>query len=514
MAKQTTRKLKSVNGKIDGKLPPQAIELEEAVLGALMLDNEALSDTIDILKPEYFYRMEHQKIFDAIIVLFNESKPVDILTVIEQLKKMGALENIGGAFYITELTNSVSSSANTEYHARIIVEKFIQRSLIQISSNIIKDSFDETIDVFDLLSKAEQNLFSVTEGSLRKSYDKMSVLITNAIQSIEELKNKKDGLSGVPSGFSKLDRVTSGWQKSDLIIIAGRPGMGKTALALTMARNIAINHKSPIGIFSLEMSSDQLVNRLISSESEIPSGKLRKGNLEEYEFVQLHEKIRDLAEAPIYIDDTPGLSVFELRAKARRLVKNHGVHIIIVDYLQLMTAGGNKSGNREQEISTISRSLKGIAKELKIPVIALSQVNRGVESRTSTSKRPILADLRESGAIEQDADIVTFIYRPEYYKIYEWENSDDSRGQAEIIIAKHRNGSLENIRLKFISNLAKFSDLDYFDGVNVDGSLGDEPSFISHSSSMNDEKKKKFLTNNSPFLLLKIVGIIHPYPNG
>ena len=488
MAKQTTRKLKSVNGKIDGKLPPQAIELEEAVLGALMLDNEALSDTIDILKPEYFYRMEHQKIFDAIIVLFNESKPVDILTVIEQLKKMGALENIGGAFYITELTNSVSSSANTEYHARIIVEKFIQRSLIQISSNIIKDSFDETIDVFDLLSKAEQNLFSVTEGSLRKSYDKMSVLITNAIQSIEELKNKKDGLSGVPSGFSKLDRVTSGWQKSDLIIIAGRPGMGKTALALTMARNIAINHKSPIGIFSLEMSSDQLVNRLISSESEIPSGKLRKGNLEEYEFVQLHEKIRDLAEAPIYIDDTPGLSVFELRAKARRLVKNHGVHIIIVDYLQLMTAGGNKSGNREQEISTISRSLKGIAKELKIPVIALSQVNRGVESRTSTSKRPILADLRESGAIEQDADIVTFIYRPEYYKIYEWENSDDSRGQAEIIIAKHRNGSLENIRLKFISNLAKFSDLDYFDGVNVDGSLGGEPSFISHSSSMNDDK--------------------------
>ncbi len=488
MAKQTTRKLKSVNGKIDGKLPPQAIELEEAVLGALMLDNEALSDTIDILKPEYFYRMEHQKIFDAIIVLFNESKPVDILTVIEQLKKMGALENIGGAFYITELTNSVSSSANTEYHARIIVEKFIQRSLIQISSNIIKDSFDETIDVFDLLSKAEQNLFSVTEGSLRKSYDKMSVLITNAIQSIEELKNKKDGLSGVPSGFSKLDRVTSGWQKSDLIIIAGRPGMGKTALALTMARNIAINHKSPIGIFSLEMSSDQLVNRLISSESEIPSGKLRKGNLEEYEFVQLHEKIRDLAEAPIYIDDTPGLSVFELRAKARRLVKNHGVHIIIVDYLQLMTAGGNKSGNREQEISTISRSLKGIAKELKIPVIALSQVNRGVESRTSTSKRPILADLRESGAIEQDADIVTFIYRPEYYKIYEWENSDDSRGQAEIIIAKHRNGSLENIRLKFISNLAKFSDLDYFDGVNVDGSLEDEPSFISHSSSMNDDK--------------------------
>ena len=488
MAKQTTRKLKSVNRKIDGKLPPQAIELEEAVLGALMLDNEALSDTIDILKPEYFYKMEHQKIFDAIIILFNESKPVDILTIIEQLKKSGELESIGGAFYITQLTNNVASSANTEYHARIIVEKFIQRSLIQISSNIIKNSFDETIDVFDLLSNAEQELFSVTEGSLRKSYSKMSELISSAINNIEELKNKEDGLSGVPSGFSRLDRVTSGWQKSDLVIIASRPGMGKTALALTMCRNIAINHKTPIGIFSLEMSTNQLVNRLISSESEIPSNKLRKGNLEEYEFVQLHEKIKDLAEAPIYIDDTPGLSVFELRAKARRLVKNHGVKIIIVDYLQLMTAGGNKIGNREQEISTISRSLKGIAKELKIPVIALSQVNRGVESRTSTSKRPILADLRESGAIEQDADIVTFIYRPEYYKIYEWENSDDSRGQAEIIIAKHRNGPLENIRLKFINTLAKFSDLDYFDGVNEEENLGDEPSFISHSSSMNDEK--------------------------
>ena len=488
MAKQTTRKLKSVNRKIDGKLPPQAIELEEAVLGALMLDNEALSDTNDILKPEYFYKMEHQKIFDAIIVLFNESKPVDILTIIEQLKKSGELESIGGAFYITQLTNNVASSANTEYHARIIVEKFIQRSLIQISSNIIKDSFDETIDVFDLLSNAEQELFSVTEGSLRKSYSKMSELISSAINNIEELKNKEDGLSGVPSGFSRLDRVTSGWQKSDLVIIASRPGMGKTALALTMCRNIAINHKIPVGIFSLEMSTDQLVNRLISSESEIPSNKLRKGNLQEYEFVQLHEKIKDLAEAPIYIDDTPGLSVFELRAKARRLVKNHGVKIIIVDYLQLMTAGGNKIGNREQEISTISRSLKGIAKELKIPEIALSQVNRGVESRTSTSKRPILADLRESGAIEQDADIVTFIYRPEYYKIYEWENSDDSRGQAEIIIAKHRNGSLENIRLKFINTLAKFSDLDYFDGVNEEENLGDEPSFISHSSSMNDEK--------------------------
>lgn len=472
--------------KIEGKLPPQAIELEEAVLGALMLDNEALSDTIDILRSEYFYKLEHQKIFDAIIILFNNSKPVDILTVIDQLKRNGELENIGGAYYISQLTTNIVSSANTEFHARIIIEKFIQRSLIQISNTLIKDSYDDTVDVFDLLSTAEQELFGITEGSLRKSYSKMSELITYAIQNIEDLKTKQDGLSGVPSGFSRLDRVTSGWQESDLIIIAARPGMGKTAFALSMCRNIAINHDTPVGIFSLEMSTSQLVNRLIASESEIPANKLRKGDLEEYEFVQLHERIKDLAEAPIFIDDTPGLSIFELRAKARRLVKNHGVKLIMIDYLQLMTAGTNKTGNREQEISIISRSLKGIAKELKIPIIALSQVNRGVESRTSTSKRPILADLRESGAIEQDADIVTFIYRPEYYGIYEWENGDDSRSQAEIIIAKHRNGALQNVKLKFISNLAKFTDLDFYEETEY-GNFDNTPSFISHSSSLNDE---------------------------
>ena len=410
-----------------------------------------------------------------------------IETVTEELKRLGNIKKAGGASYVAQLSSRVSSSANTEYHARIISEKYIQRKLINICSVIIQESLDETIDVFSTLNKAESELFNVTEGTLKKSYESMSNLINMALTNIENLKTQEHGMTGVPSGFIKLDDITSGWQRSDLVIIAARPGMGKTAFALSIARNIAVNHEIGVAIFSLEMSSDQLVNRLISSESEIPSEKLRKGNLQEYEFVQLHEKIKDLAEAPIYIDDTPGLSVFELRAKARRLVKNHGVKIIIVDYLQLMTAGGNKNGNREQEISTISRSLKGIAKELKIPVIALSQVNRGVESRTSTSKRPILADLRESGAIEQDADIVTFIYRPEYYKIYEWENSDDSRGQAEIIIAKHRNGSLENVRLKFISHLAKFSDLDYFDGVQENDSFGDEPSFISHSSSMNDE---------------------------
>ena len=472
--------------KVDGKLQPQAIDLEKAVLGALMIDNESLSDTIDAVQVEYFYKIEHQKIFEAITNLFNKTQPIDILTVTEELKKMGQLEFVGGLAYISELTNNVASASNTEFHARIIAEKFIKRSLINISNNIIGDAFNESVDIFDLLNSAEEKLFTVTEGTLRKSYDKMSTLIKGALSNIEILRNKEDSLSGVPSGFSNLDRITSGWQRSDLIIVAARPGMGKTAFALSMARNIAIDHQTSIGLFSLEMSSEQLVNRLIASEAELGANKLRKGDLADHEMVQLHEKIKHLSEAPIYIDDTPGLTIFELRAKARRLVKNHNVGIIMIDYLQLMHAGGN-AGNREQEISTISRSLKGIAKELKIPVIALSQVNRGVESRTGVgSKRPMLSDLRESGAIEQDADIVTFIYRPEYYKIYEWDNGDDSRGQSEIIIAKHRNGSLANVRLKFTAEFAKFSDLDYYEG--VDTFENTEPSsIISMSSSMNQE---------------------------
>ncbi|MBT3570820.1 MAG: replicative DNA helicase [Flavobacteriales bacterium] len=490
MAKKVgKRTLKATpTSQIDGKLQPQALELEKAVLGALMIDNESLSDAIDSLQAEYFYAPKHQKIFEAIVNLFNNTQPVDILTVSEELKRMEMFKEIGGLAYISELTNNVSSSSNTEFHARIIAEKFIKRSLINISRKISNDAFDDSVDIFDLLNDAEANLFTVTEGTLRKSYDKMSSLIKGALENIETLRNKEDGLSGVPSGFTNVDRVTSGWQKSDLVIVAARPGMGKTAFALTMARNVAVDHNTPIGFFSLEMSSEQLVNRLIASEAELGASKLRKGDLADHEMVQLHEKIKHLSEAPIFIDDTPGLSIFELRAKARRLVKNHGVGIIMIDYLQLMTAGGT-GGNREQEISTISRSLKGIAKELKIPVIALSQVNRGVESRTGVgSKRPMLSDLRESGAIEQDADIVTFIYRPEYYKIYEWDNGDDSRGQGELIIAKHRNGSLNNVRLKFTGEFAKFSDLDYFDGGDYENEDGNNSSMISMSSSMNEDK--------------------------
>ncbi|MDC3390505.1 replicative DNA helicase [Flavobacteriales bacterium] len=494
MAKRVgERKLKATpTNQIEGKLQPQAIELEQAVLGALLIDNESLSDAIDSLQAEYFYVPKHQKIFEAIVNLFNNTKPVDILTVSEELKRLEYFDNIGGLAYISELTNNVASSSNTEFHARIIAEKFIKRSLINISRRISTDAFDDAVDIFDLLNNAEAELFTVTEGTLRKSYDKMSTLIKGALENIETLRNKEDGLSGIPSGFTNLDRVTSGWQQSDLVICAARPGMGKTAFALTMARNIAVEHNTPIGFFSLEMSSEQLVNRLIASEAELGASKLRKGDLADHEMVQLHEKIKHLSEAPIFIDDTPALTIFELRAKARRLVKNHAVKIIMIDYLQLMQAGGN-SGNREQEISTISRSLKGIAKELKIPVIALSQVNRGVESRTGVgSKRPMLSDLRESGAIEQDADIVTFIYRPEYYKIYEWDNGDDSRGQGELIIAKHRNGSLKNVRLKFIGEFAKFSDLDYFEEGDFDDN-DNNSSMISMSSSMNQE------TKNDPF---------------
>ena len=443
-----------------GRIPPQAIELEEAVLGALLIDRDALSKVIDILSSESFYVDGHKKIFEVITQLFGDSDPIDILTVSQRLKKEGELNNIGGESKLIGLSTRVSSSAHIEFHARIVVQKHIQRELIRISHNMIEQAYDETNDVLELLDVAEQNLFNISQGNLKKNYEGSFELVKQALQKIGDI-SKKEGLSGVPSGFKAVDRVTAGWQKSDLIIIASRPGMGKTALSLSMARNMAIDHNIPIGVFSLEMSSVQLITRLIASETGIDSEKLRKGNLEPIEWQQLSSKVKKLEDAPIYIDDTPGLSIFDLRAKCRRLVAQHKVEIIVIDYLQLMTAGVTKSnGNREQEISTISRSLKSIAKELDIPVIALSQLSRAVETRGG-SKRPLLSDLRESGAIEQDADIVSFIYRPEYYQIHEWD--DDGTpcdGQGELIVAKHRNGSLDKVRLRFEANMAKFSDLE------------------------------------------------------
>lgn len=447
-----------------GKIPPQATDLEEVVLGALMIDKKGVDEVIDILHPEVFYKQSHQHIFEAIHNLFENSQPVDLLTVSSQLKKQGKLDLVGGEFYLIQLTQKVSSSAHIEFHARIILQKYIQRSLIKISNEIIEESYNEGTDVFDLLDTAESKLYEITQGNIKRSSETAQNLVIAAKKRIEEIANK-EGLSGIPSGFSKLDKLTSGWQPSDLIIIAARPGMGKTALTLSMARNIAVEHNIPVAFFSLEMSSVQLITRLISSETQLSSEKLRTGNLEKHEWEQLNVKVKGLEKAPLFIDDTPSLSIFDLRAKARRLSSQHGIKLIIVDYLQLMTAGGSqKGGNREQEISTISRNLKALAKELSIPVIALSQLSRAVETRGG-SKRPLLSDLRESGAIEQDADIVSFIYRPEYYKIDEWDDEEHTptAGQAELIIAKHRNGGLDEIRLKFIGQLGKFESLDTFD---------------------------------------------------
>ncbi len=470
-----------------GKIPPQAVDLEEVVLGAMMIDKKGVDEVIDILHPDVFYKDAHRFIYEAIFKLFESSEPVDLLTVSAQLKKEGKLEVVGGDFYFIRLTQKVASSAHIEFHARIILQKYIQRSLIKISNEIIEDAYDDSTDVFDLLDNAEAKLYDVTQGNLKRSAETAQNLVMQAKKKIEEISNK-EGLSGIPSGFDKVDKLTSGWQPSDLVIIAARPGMGKTALTLSMARNIAVNSEIPVAFFSLEMSSVQLITRLISAETGLSSEKLRTGKLEKHEWEQLNVKVKALEKAPLFIDDTPSLSIFDLRAKARRLASQHKIRLIVIDYLQLMTAGSSqKGGNREQEISTISRNLKALAKELNVPVIALSQLSRAVETRGG-SKRPILSDLRESGAIEQDADIVSFIYRPEYYKIDEWDDEErtPTQGQAEFIVAKHRNGGLDNIRLKFVGALGKFDNLDDFD------------SPFEFQSKMNADEENPFAPPNLP----------------
>ena len=482
-----------------GRIPPQALELEEAVLGAMLIDKKGVDEVIDILQPDAFYKTAHQIIFEAIFQLFQDSQPVDLLTVSSELRKKGKLETVGGEFYLVQLSQRVASSAHIEFHARIILQKFIQRSLIKISNEIIESSYKESTDVFDLLDEAESKLYDITQGNIKKSSESAQSLVIEAKKRIEEI-SKRDGLSGVSTGFEKLDKLTSGWQPSDLIIIASRPGMGKTALTLSMARNIAVTKQIPVAFFSLEMSSVQLITRLISAETGLSSEKLRTGKLADHEWQQLNVKVTDLEKAPLFIDDTPSLSIFDLRAKARRLSSQHGIKLIVVDYLQLMTAGtSTKSGNREQEISTISRNLKALAKELNIPVIALSQLSRAVETRGGT-KRPMLSDLRESGAIEQDADIVSFIYRPEYYNIDEWDDDErsPSEGQAELIVAKHRNGGLDNIRLKFIGHLGKFEDLDSFDSP-FEFQSKMNPNAISTSSLPNPDDAFDDLKDDSPF---------------
>ncbi len=483
----------------DGKLPPNALEFERLVIGTFLIDKKGLDESIDLLTPEVFYDPRHGVIFSTILKLYEGNQPVDLMTIIQALKKEDKLNQAGGDHYLIDLTMGVSSSAHIEYHVRVILEKYILRSLINVSANVIDASYKESTDVFELLDKAEQSFFEITNGTIKKGFDTANSLVKQAIETIKSLKDK-EGLSGVPSGFRDVDKETGGWQNSDLIIIAARPAMGKTAFLLSMARNIAVGHKIPMALFSLEMASVQLITRMIASETRISSEKLRKGTLDDEEWQRLFSNVSELENAPLYIDETPSLSIFDFRAKCRRLVMQHGVRIIMVDYLQLMTAGGGGkgAGNREQEISMISRSLKAIAKELNVPVIALSQLSRSVETRPG--KRPQLSDLRESGAIEQDADIVSFIFRPEYYKITVWDNDEEGQetpteNQAELIIAKHRNGATADVRLSFLKHFAKFADVE----AAFDGGSGGYPSNFGSSEPSGFDKIKTTIQPDAAF---------------
>jgi len=500
--KQKRRSSLDLGTMVYGKVPPQAKDLEEAVLGAIMLEKTAFDTVVEILKPECFYVEAHQRIFSAMQNLANKSQPIDILTVAEELRSREELEMVGGPYYVTKLTNTVVSSAHIGAHARIVLQKFIQRELIRISGEIIGDAYEDSTDVFELLDDAETKLFEITNNHLRKDYNSIDTVLVNTIKRIEDLRQRNEDVTGVPSGFSGLDRVTYGWQNTDLIILAARPAVGKTAFALNLARN-AVMHATkptPVALFSLEMSAGQLVQRILSAESEIWLEKIARGKMEEHEMKQLYARgIQRLSQAPLFIDDTPALNIFELRAKCRRLKNKHNIGMVIIDYLQLMSGTGeNRSSNREQEISNISRNLKGLAKELNVPIIALSQLSRAVEQRGAKegSRIPQLSDLRESGAIEQDADMVMFLYRPEYYDINSNAEGENTKGLTEVKIAKHRNGTLETVKLKALLHIQKFVnwDEDPYSGIGlpsggwrpVEDGGGGEKLYIQAGSKMND----------------------------
>jgi replicative DNA helicase len=459
-----------------GKVPPQAPEMEEAVLGAIMLEKDKLAEVLEIIQSEdCFYVDANQKIYAAVRRLFDKGQPVDLLTVTDELRKSSELEIVGGAYYVTRLTMSVLSSAHVEAHARIIMEKFIQRELIRISGSVISDAYEDSTDVFDLLDKAESNLYEITDKHLRKNFKSLKEVLVRTVQEIEEGKNKKDDMTGVPTGFSGLDKLTSGWQKTDLIILAARPAVGKTAFCLNLAMNAAMQSPKPfpVAFFSLEMGATQLVKRMLAAVTEVSMDAITKGRMQEHEFVQMTQRMNKLAAAPIFLDDQAALNIFELRAKSRRLKQKHDIQLIIIDYLQLMQASIDKGGNREQEISKISRDLKALAKELEVPIIALSQLNRSVETRKE-SKVPQLSDLRESGAIEQDADMVMFLYRPEYYGINNDAMGNSIEGETHIHVAKHRNGSTDTVKVRFIKEFQKFTDLPD-DGFGGNGGGGFTP---------------------------------------
>jgi len=471
-----------------GKKPPQAVDIEEAVLGALMLEPDAVADVVDTLVPECFYKESNRKIFSAIVSLATRHAPVDIFTVSEELNKTGDLEIVGGTVYLTQLSMKIGAAAHIDYHSKILLQKYIQRELISISYQIQRDSFDDTMPVDDLLDSTQQKIFTLSDRNMKKDTQSIQYVISEAIEELQNNQIKANGLSGIPSGYTSIDRVTLGWQPSDLIIIAARPSMGKTAFVLTMARNMAVDHNVPVAFFSLEMSSLLLAKRLMISETGLEPDKIKGGKrLEDYEWEQLNAKLNKLVKAPLYIDDTPSLSIYEFRSKARRLVTNAGVKMIIIDYLQLMTGPPEFKGMREQEVSAISRSLKAIAKELNIPIIALSQLSRAVETRGGT-KRPQLSDLRESGAIEQDADIVMFIHRPDYYSSA--EENPELIGLTDIIIAKHRNGEVKDVQMRFRHSEVKFVDAN---DVKLDNEMFSNGRIETFSSKMN---KEEFISNS------------------
>ena len=451
-----------VSSLVYGKVPPQAAELEEAVLGACMLEKDTFAQVLEIIQSaECFYMDAHQRIYAAMRRLFDKGTPVDLLTITEELRKSDELELIGGAYYLTRLTMSVLSSAHVEAHARIVMEKFIQRELIRISSGVIGDAYEDSTDVFDLLDKAESGLYEITDKHLRKNFRSLQDILVRTVNEIDENRKKTDDITGVPSGFKELDAMTGGWQKTDLIILAARPAVGKTAFTLNLAMNAAMHagKQFPVAVFSLEMGAGQIVKRMLSCVTEVHMEAITRGKMAEHEFIQMSQRMTKLAQANIFIDDQAALNIFELRAKARRLKQKHDIQMILIDYLQLMQAGIDKSGSREQEISKISRDLKALAKELEVPIIALSQLNRSVENRKE-SKVPQLSDLRESGAIEQDADMVMFLYRPEYHGITNDAMGETIEGETHVHIAKHRNGSTGMVKVRFIKEYQKFVDLE------------------------------------------------------
>lgn len=462
MYQKEKKKRNNQNAFIDeaGRLMPQALDFEAAVVGALLIEQEAFSLVCDLLTPDSFYDVRNRLVYQAILQLNKAHQPIDLLTVTEQLRSTGELENAGGAYYLATLSEDMVSSAHIEYHAKIVAQKHLSRQLIHLAANMQRNAFDETVDIDDLLDEAASDIFDLSQKNRKRDIQELDDVLVEAFEMLKKAAAKTDGMSGIQSGFHEIDAVTAGWQNSDLIIIAARPAMGKTAFVLSMAANMAIDYQIPVGLFSLEMSNVQLVNRLISNVCEIDSYKIRSGQLSTEEWKQLDYRMNRMFKAPLYLDDTANLSVLELRSKARQLVSEHGVKLIIIDYLQLMNASGMNTHSRQEEVSTISRNLKILAKELNIPIIVLSQLNRELEKRTGQEgKKPQLSDLRESGAIEQDADMVCFIHRPEVFGLKMNEKGEDMTNRGLFIIAKHRNGQLKDVELYYKKEFTKFMNM-------------------------------------------------------